>query len=233
MFGTFTEKALLAYAEKASEAFRERKVKAHQGTEQHDNLGIGETDHSYIDNEESQDADDYSESWDFTTCIRSNGTFYGIAPGKRCRKGTETKGVSKEDKQREVIKKRVEKKIAESPRVAYLTKAMKGRKNAIQSREDFIKRNNYPLANAGLKEEIAKIKKEIEGMKKDILREKRRIAKQEVDANRKETRAQRLGRMSATKARAEKVLADLRKEKEETDTQRSARQGVFNKSQWD
>jgi hypothetical protein len=39
--------------------------------------------------------------------------------------------------------------------------------------------------------------------------------------------------LSATKARAEKVLTDLRKEKEESDTERSARQGVFNKSQWD
>jgi hypothetical protein len=65
------------------------------------------------------------------------------------------------------------------------------------------------------------------------VRERRRIAKRVVDGERKETKAQRLGRLSATKARAEKVLTDLRKEKEESDTERSARQGVFNKSQWD
>jgi len=233
MIGTFTEKSLLTYAEKASQAYKERRVAGRQGTEAHDNLGVGETDHSFIDTEESTDADDYAEWYDFTTCLRSNGTRYGIAPGKRCRKGTETKAVVKEDKQREAIKRKVQKKIAESPKVAYLTKAMAGRKNAIQSREAFIKENKYPSANPGIQKEIERIKKELEGMRKDILREKRRIAKQEVDANRKETRAQRLGRLSATKARAEKVLADLRKEKEETDTQRSAKQGVFNKSQWD
>jgi hypothetical protein len=45
-----------------------------------------------------------------------------------------------------------------------------------------------------------------------------------------------VGRLSATRARAEKVLADIRKEKPVpvmSDTQRSGRQGVFNKSKWD
>jgi hypothetical protein len=118
MFGTFSEKALLAYAEKASEAFREKKVKAHQGTEKHDNYGISEHDHTFIDNDESQDADDYSEAWDFTTCIRPNGTLYGIANGKKCRKGSETKAQPKQrsakEAKREGIRKRGERAVTKA-----------------------------------------------------------------------------------------------------------------------
>ena len=88
MFGTFTESALLAYAERATEAFKEKRIAGKQGTEHAYNEGIGEHDHSFIDADESQDADDYSEHYDFTTCLRPNGTLYGIGGGK-CRKGTE------------------------------------------------------------------------------------------------------------------------------------------------
>jgi hypothetical protein len=69
MFGSFSEGALLAYAEKV------KKVVAQQGTEKHSNFGISEEDSSFIDTGESQDADDYAESYDFTTCVRSNGAF--------------------------------------------------------------------------------------------------------------------------------------------------------------
>jgi hypothetical protein len=64
MFGSFSENALLAYAEKV------KKVVASQGTEWADAGGVGEEDHTYIDTDESQDADDYAELYDYTTCIR-------------------------------------------------------------------------------------------------------------------------------------------------------------------
>jgi len=233
MQGTFTEEALSRYADLIAYKEKTKKVPATQGTERHDNLGIGESDHSYIDNEESQNADDYTECYDFTTCLRPNGSRYGIAPGKKCRKGTEAKAESKDEKTKERLKRRIEKAISESPRVQDRTKALQGRKNAVSNREAFIRENKYPAANEGMRKEIERIRKEITDLTKDIQKEKRRIAKQITETEIKETRLQRAGRLAATKARAEKVLADLRKEKLETDTMRSARQGVFNKSQWD
>ena len=65
MFGSFNESALLAYAEKV------KKVVSKQGTEQHSNYGISEEESSFIDSDESQDAEDYSQFYDYTTCIRS------------------------------------------------------------------------------------------------------------------------------------------------------------------
>ena len=101
---------MLAYAEKASEAFRERKVAGRQGTEKHDNLGLGEHDHSFIDTDESQDLDDYSEAWDFARCIRGDGTMYGIASGKKCRKGTDTTAPTKREAQRKTKKEKIQKR---------------------------------------------------------------------------------------------------------------------------
>ena len=68
MFGTFDEKALAAYAEQV----KEKKVKGRQGTEYADNLGVGEHDHSFLDNDESKDAQDYNEfaGYDFGACLR-------------------------------------------------------------------------------------------------------------------------------------------------------------------
>ena len=68
MFGTFDEQALVAYAEKV----KERKVKAAQGSEYADNLGVGEHDHSSLDTDQSQNADDYAEfaGYDFGACVR-------------------------------------------------------------------------------------------------------------------------------------------------------------------
>ena len=233
MQGAFTEDALSRYADLVAYREKTKKVQATQGTEGHDNLGIGEEDHTFIDTDESQDADDYSECYDFTTCLRPNGSRYGIAPGKKCRKGTETKAVTKEEKTKEGLKRRIQKAISESPGVEVREKTLQGRKNALASREAFVKANRYPAANEGMRKEIKKIRKEIADLTKDIQREKRRIAKQIAESDIKETRLQRAGRLSATKARAEKVLANLRKEQPETDTMRSARQGVFNKSQSD
>jgi len=63
MFGSFSEYALLAYAEKV------KKVNAKQGTEWCDTVGVGETDSTFIDTGGSQDIDDYNECYDFTTCL--------------------------------------------------------------------------------------------------------------------------------------------------------------------
>jgi hypothetical protein len=76
MFGSFSESALLAYAEKL------KKVVAMQGTERHTNFGISDEDSSYLDTGESQDADDYAELYDFTTCIRSKTPCKG-SPGAK------------------------------------------------------------------------------------------------------------------------------------------------------
>jgi hypothetical protein len=68
MFGTFDEKALAAYAEQV----KQKRVKAGQGTEYADNLGVGEHDHSFLDTDESQDLKDYTEfaGYDFGACVR-------------------------------------------------------------------------------------------------------------------------------------------------------------------
>jgi hypothetical protein len=80
MIGTFNEMSLHAYAKQAEQAYKERRAAGTQGTESHDNYGVGDNDHSFIDNDESTDADDHAKRHDFTTCLRSNGTRYGIAP---------------------------------------------------------------------------------------------------------------------------------------------------------
>ena len=85
MLGTFSEQALSDYAEKVRA--KTKRVQASQGTEYADNLGVGEHDHGYLDTDESQDKQDYSE-YDFTVCVRDNGTVYGTR-GK-CRLGKET-----------------------------------------------------------------------------------------------------------------------------------------------
>jgi len=97
MFGTFSESALAAYEEFARASFKEKKVAGRQGTEYADTAGIGDNDSSYLDTDESQDANDYSEidEYSFTTCIRPNGSLYGISRGK-CRKGSEVDRLSLE-----------------------------------------------------------------------------------------------------------------------------------------
>jgi hypothetical protein len=67
MLGTFDAKSLAAYAEQV----KQKLVKSHQGTEWADNLGVSENDHSFLDNDESQDAQDYTEfaGYDFGACI--------------------------------------------------------------------------------------------------------------------------------------------------------------------
>jgi len=120
LFGSFTEEALGAYESLVREQFAEKqkRVKSAQGTEMMDNYGVSDTNHEFLDADESYDAGDYSESWDFTTCIRANGSLYGIAEGKKCRKGSETKAQPKvrsaKDKKREGIRKRGERSVTKA-----------------------------------------------------------------------------------------------------------------------
>jgi hypothetical protein len=95
MFGHFSESSLQRYAEQVKE--KVKKVKKVAGTEMFDNWGVGEHDHSFIDNDESQEKNDYAECYDFTTCLRKDGSTYGTA-GK-CRKGTQTEQAGKEERE--------------------------------------------------------------------------------------------------------------------------------------
>ena len=88
MLGTFTEKSLDQYQRMVAEEYREKKQKAlnKQGCEQLDNLGVGSNDKSFEETGESQDPDDYAEFYDYGTCLRPDGSLYGISRGK-CRQG--------------------------------------------------------------------------------------------------------------------------------------------------
>lgn len=86
MFGTFSEESLLSYSQLVKE--KTKKVKKVAGTEWATNAGVSEEDSSFIDNDESYAKEDYAESYDFTVCVRDNGTVYGTR-GK-CRLGKET-----------------------------------------------------------------------------------------------------------------------------------------------
>lgn len=121
IFGSFTEEALARYEALVQQEYKEKQVKkATQGSEWADTGGVGPTDKSFLETGESQDPSNYSEwdSWSFTQCIRSNGTRYGIADGKKCRKGTETKVEPKvptaKEKQRSAIQKRGAKAVTKS-----------------------------------------------------------------------------------------------------------------------
>ena len=85
MLGTFSDEALTDYAERVRA--KTKRVKASQGTEWADNDGVGEFDDSFNKTDESYKKEDYSE-YDFTVCVRDNGTVYGTR-GK-CRLGKET-----------------------------------------------------------------------------------------------------------------------------------------------
>jgi hypothetical protein len=112
MFGSFSETSLQRYAEQVRE--KVKKVKSVQGTEWASNDGVSEEDSSFIDNDESYDKRDYAE-YDYVQCLRSDGSTYGIADGKKCRKGSKTKAQPKvpsaKDKKREGIRKRGERAV--------------------------------------------------------------------------------------------------------------------------
>jgi hypothetical protein len=137
MFGHFSESSLESYAELVKE-----KVKKVAGTEWADNDGIGDNDSSFIDTDESYAKEDYAESYDYAQCLRKDGTRYGIADGKKCRKGSETKAQPKvpstKDKKREGIRKRGERAVtkAQAERVLEdLAKEGKVAKSATERRK--------------------------------------------------------------------------------------------------
>lgn len=108
MFGHFSEEALLTYAEQIAESYKEKLVKAGQGTEWATNMGVSDEDSSFVDEGESLLKKDYDGSkerlkkklsgtvnhseagaeYDFTACVRADGSVYGTK-GK-CRLGKET-----------------------------------------------------------------------------------------------------------------------------------------------
>lgn len=47
-------------------------------------------------NVKSQDAESFAEAYDFARCQRSDGSFYPIPDGKKCRKGTEASPIDAE-----------------------------------------------------------------------------------------------------------------------------------------
>ena len=87
MLGTFSEEALSAYAEQVRAKAKSERVKSAQGTEWADNLEVSDTNHDFLD-KQSYAKEDYAECYDFTVCVRDNGTVYGTR-GK-CRLGKET-----------------------------------------------------------------------------------------------------------------------------------------------
>jgi hypothetical protein len=129
MFGTFTEEALARYEALVQQDYKEKKVRGGQGTEWADNDGVGATDKSFLETGESQkkedyvDSTDHSEHYDFTTCVRADGTLYGIGGGK-CRKGSEVSAgavarlkqerKTPKQKQREAIQKRGTKAVTKA-----------------------------------------------------------------------------------------------------------------------
>lgn len=211
MFGSFTEDALLAYAEKASEAFREKRIASKQGTEHADNEGIGEHDHSYIDADESLDADDYSEHYDFTTCLRPNGTLYGIGGGK-CRKGTEVSAdavarlkqerKSPKQKKREAIRKRGETAVKKDKAERILRDLQKE-----GARDKKATERRAEKGKGGDREEQVRQLRAKAYLTMDRLRQK---AKKMVAGPRKEQVEARIARLQAVVGRLDKTQKALR-----------------------
>jgi hypothetical protein len=128
------------------------------------------------------------ETYDFTTCIRPDGSAYGTR-GK-CRKGTEGEAKTKEKKPRSIYKPEAEEKIA---------KANKAYKDALEREFAAIRSNDRPAiakAKAETKEAFGAYKKErdagLSDWMKDSLREERedrRKIKEEDDKAAAEVRA--------------------------------------------
>jgi len=216
MFGHFNEEALARYEELVQQDYREKKVAAVQGTEKHDNGGIGEVDSSFIDNDESQDADDYSECYDFTTCIRADGSLYGIRGGK-CRQGNEIDRASVEAlrasrkpgpkaRKAAAIQKRGERSLKQATAEKVLAGLQKeGKKEAqTKARAEDRRRAKDPYTN---RDRVGQIQGLVGKATRviDRLQERRKRIKQETDYSRK---------LDARIARLKGAVAKLQKEKE-------------------
>lgn len=210
MFGSFSESALLAYAEKAAAAYREKRVRGGQGTEYADNLGVGETDKSFIDADESQDPSDYSETYDFTRCMRANGTFYGTAG--QCRKGSEVEPAPKktESKQRKAIRKRGETSLkrATAEKVLEDLKAEGKKERATKAKAEERRRKKDPYTNRDRAGQItALLGKGARTLDRLRARRKKAIAGGAM-AQRLDARIQRLNTMMQRLQETRKKLVD-------------------------
>jgi hypothetical protein len=214
MFGTFTEEALERYEALVQQDYKEKRVRGGQGTEYADNLGVGETDESFIDADESQNIDDYSEHYDFTTCIRSDGTLYGIGGGK-CRKGTEVSASAvarlkqerktPKQKQREAIQKRGVKAVTKAKAekvLGDLQKAGATEKKATERRAE--------KGKGGDREEQVRQVRAKAFLTMDRLRQK---AKKMVPGQKKQQVEARIARLQAVLGRLDKTQKELREAK--------------------
>lgn len=212
MFGTFTEAALQAYAEQVKRKQKEQQVKeAVQGTEGHDNLGVGPTDKSFLESGQSQDPDDYSETWDYTTCIRSDGTLYGIGGGK-CRKGTEISAdavarlkqerKSPKQKQREAIQKRGTKAVTR----AKAEKVLGDLQKAGATEKKATERRAKTGKGSDREEQVRQVRAKA-FLTMDRLRQK---AKKMVPGQKKQQVEARIARLQAVLGRLDKTQKALR-----------------------
>lgn len=132
MLGTFSEQALSDYAEKV----RAKQVKANvQGTEQFDTYGVGPNDKSFLETDESQERENYTDhsewgEYDFTVCVRDNGTVYGTR-GK-CRLGKETSEdqaallrASNRKRSRGTLGGSLKQRVTRDPEASHLAKQLK------------------------------------------------------------------------------------------------------------
>jgi hypothetical protein len=199
MFGSFTEDALHRYEELVR--YREKKVKGGQGSEYADNLGIGENDNSSLDTGGSQDADDYAEggdTWDYTTCLRPNGTLYGIGKGK-CRKGTEVsadaarkrkqEAKTPKQKRRETQRKKGERHLTRERAKEVLSDLQKeGQKEKTEAQ----RRRKTPQSNQGRIERLqALVGKATQSLDR-LTERRRRVAKEGAYSKRLDARIARL-----------------------------------------
>ena len=67
-------------------------------------------------NVKSQDAESFAEAYDFARCQRSDGSFYPIPDGKKCRKGTEASPIDPGAKRLRQGKKPVVEAASKSPK---------------------------------------------------------------------------------------------------------------------
>jgi hypothetical protein len=206
LLGSFTEEALGRYEELVQHQFAEKqkRVRSTQGTEMMDNYGVSDTDHDFLDKGESQNADDYAESYDFTVCVRANGTLYGIADGKRCRKGSETKKQDQKqttrEKKSEGIRKRGERSLKRATAEKVLEELQQEGKRANKADERRAKKDGFARSRP---EAIQVLVGKGQRMVDRLVERRRRVKDGSVLGQKLDARIQRL----------QKVMGRLQEEK--------------------
>ena len=159
-----------------------------------------------------QDADssnysDFVEHYDFTTCIRTDGTLYGIADGKKCRKGKEISAdavaklkeerKSPKQKQRDAIRKRGETAVKKDRAEAILKELQKEGAAAKKPTGNRAKKRK----GEDREEEIRKVRAKVY-LEMDRLRQK---AKRMVAGPQKEKVQARIARLQTLLGRLDKA----------------------------